>query len=116
MIKYFVEINDNHVVTNAICINNPGPLDDKSYIANVLKLEGNWIENTGLYENREIRAGVECTYDPEVNAFIRPSPFPSWTLDESYKWQPPIPEPESSEGEISYYWNEETLSWVKPEL
>ena len=66
-------------------------------------------------EGRPLRknfAGVGFTYDPVLDAFYAPEPYPSWGLDlETCLWMPPVPYPD--DGGI-YAWDEETLSWVKP--
>lgn len=54
-------------------------------------------------------AGIGYTYDEERDAFIAPSPAPSWVLNEqTLLWEPPIPKPDNG----LYSWNEETVSWV----
>jgi hypothetical protein len=52
-------------------------------------------------------AGVGDTYNQELNAFISPQPYPSWTLN-GVNWEAPIPQPGDN-----YYWNEETLNWIE---
>ena len=62
--------------------------------------------------NNNIRkqyAGIGFTYDSEADVFIAPQPYPSWSLDENFDWQPPTPRPE---GEL-WSWDEATLSWVE---
>ena len=54
-------------------------------------------------------AGGGNTYDPVADAFYDSQPFPSWSLDENYLWQPPTPRPD---GEGPYHWDEDTTSWV----
>lgn len=55
-------------------------------------------------------AGIGDTYDAVRDAFIPPSPFPSWILDEATcQWQAPVPYPTD---DIIYGWDEETTSWV----
>jgi hypothetical protein len=54
-------------------------------------------------------AGIGYSYDEARDAFISPKPYDSWILDEdTCLWNAPIPRPE---GNILYFWNEETLSW-----
>lgn len=60
---------------------------------------------------RKNYAGVGFTYDPILDAFIPPKPFPSWVLDEqTCLWNAPIPYP----GDLThpYLWDEDTESWV----
>lgn len=60
---------------------------------------------------RKNYAAVGYTYDRELDAFIAPKPFDSWTLnEETCLWEAPSPYP--SDGEI-YDWDEETTSWVE---
>jgi hypothetical protein len=42
--------------------------------------------------------------DAVADVFIIPQPYPSWSLDENFDWQPPTPRPEG----FNWYWNEET--------
>jgi hypothetical protein len=73
--------------------------------------------NTPLRKNY---AGIGFIYRKDLDAFIPPQPFPSWTLDEDAGiWNPPIPAP--TEGHA--FWNEEayqadtsdpkTAGWVQ---
>ena len=53
-------------------------------------------------------AGIGDFYDANADVFISPQPYPSWSLDENYDWQPPTPIPEDG---IMYIWDELSLSW-----
>lgn len=67
-------------------------------------------------EGRPLRknyAGIGYTYDAERDAFIPPSPFPSWTLNEdTCLWEAPTAKPD--DGKL-YLWDEATLAWVEVE-
>ena len=101
-------------------------------VAEVLVIEQDVI-NTGLFgepslwvqtsynttggqhpEGRPLRknyAGIGYTYDPVRDAFIPPSPFPSWTLNEdTCLWDAPTPRPDDGK---PYAWDEATLAWVE---
>lgn len=86
------EIQDNIVVQI---------IEGSSYWANE-KLEGTWIDIDGF------NIGLGYTYLPDVNKFIAPQPFSSWSLNSEYIWQPPIAYP--NDGKI-YNWNEDNLNW-----
>lgn len=59
---------------------------------------------------RKNYAGIGYTYDPVLDAFIPPKPYPSWVLNtETGLWQAPIPYPDDGR---TYYWDEATQSWV----
>ena len=54
-------------------------------------------------------AGIGFTYDETRDAFIPPTPYPSWVLDEdTCLWVAPIAHP--AEGD--HVWDEETGDWV----
>ena len=60
---------------------------------------------------RKNYAGIGFTYNRELDAFIPPKPYNSWTLNEtSCLWEAPTPKPD--DGNL-YNWNEETVSWVE---
>jgi hypothetical protein len=64
--------------------------------------------------NHKIRkqyAGVGFTYDENADVFIAPQPYPSWSLNENFDWQPPTPMPD----EGRYIWDEDTLNWIEIE-
>ena len=59
-------------------------------------------------------AGIGYRYDTDLDAFIPPQPFPSWTLDEAtFQWAAPVPYPD--DGEL-YVWDENLLNWTPATL
>jgi len=79
---------------------------------------GQWLQTSynthgGQHpEGRPLRknyAGVGYTYDAVRDAFIPPSPFASWLLnDDTCLWEAPVAMPADGK---SYEWNEATTSW-----
>ena len=67
-----------------------------------------WIQTSYNNNIRKQYAGKGFTYDKTNDVFIKPQPFPSWTLDASFDWQPPTAM--SDDGKV-YIWNEDTTSW-----
>lgn len=65
---------------------------------------------TSYNDNIRFRyAGIGYIYNENLDAFITPQPFLSWTLNEvTTEWDAPIPMPDSR----SHYWNEQNLEWV----
>jgi hypothetical protein len=53
-------------------------------------------------------AGIGYTYDDQADVFCPPQPYPSWTLDEQWNWQPPTPYPDDGG---MYTWDENTQTW-----
>ena len=76
------------------------------------ELDGTWIK-TYKYNSDKNYAGIGWTYHPDKDNFSSPQPYPSWTLDDSCHWQPPVPHPNDNK---SYTWNEETQSWDEDDL
>ena len=55
-------------------------------------------------------AGIGYTYRADIDAFVAPKPYPSWTLDTNAQWQAPVAMP--TDGKI-YSWDEATQAWVE---
>lgn len=65
-------------------------------------------DGPGLRKNY---AGIGYSYDPVLDAFIPPQPYPSWSLNtQTCLWDPPVPYPNDGK---TYIWDEDTLSWVE---
>jgi hypothetical protein len=61
---------------------------------------------------RKNYAGIGYTYDAGRDAFIPPTPYASWLLDESTcQWNPPTPYPSDVPEGTFYTWNEYNQSW-----
>jgi hypothetical protein len=61
---------------------------------------------------RKNYAGIGYTYQADIDAFVPPQPFPSWTLNLGAQWEPPVAMP--TDGKM-YSWDEDTASWVEHE-
>lgn len=60
---------------------------------------------------RKNYAGIGYSYDPVRDAFIPPTPFASWVLDEfSCTWNAPIAKPTDGK---QYYWDDALGNWVE---
>jgi hypothetical protein len=58
-------------------------------------------------------AGIGYKYDAELDAFISPQPYPSWTLSTTtFQWVAPVEYP--TDGGF-YTWDEETENWAAVE-
>jgi hypothetical protein len=59
---------------------------------------------------RKNYAGIGYRYDTERDAFIPPTPYPSWKLNEdTCLWDAPIPYPSDNK---QYIWNEAAQEWT----
>lgn len=55
-------------------------------------------------------AGIGMRYDPELDGFIYPQPFPSWVLDPLKGiYNAPVAMPDDGK---PYRWDESTLAWT----
>jgi hypothetical protein len=62
---------------------------------------------------RKNYAGLGYSYNTQLDAFIAPQPYPSWTLNEdTCLWEAPTPMPD--DGKL-YQWNESNLNWEEIE-
>jgi hypothetical protein len=58
-------------------------------------------------------AGKGYKYDAQFDAFIAPSPFPSWKLNyTTFQWEAPIVKPDDVEG-YDWLWSEYNKEWIQ---
>lgn len=104
---HFAEIDKNNIVLRVLVVDNSLEHRGADFLANDLGLGGKWIQTSYNNNFRKQYAGIGFTYNPDADVFIAPQPYASWSLDENYDWQPPIPKP--LEGH--WIWNEEAQEW-----
>lgn len=110
---HWAEIDETNTVLRVLVGDNNDPNGDEGYQWLIDNLGGTWVKtsyNAATNGFRKNFAGIGYTYDEELDAFIPPKPFRSWTLNEDTAlWEPPVAYP--TDGAL-YVWNEETTSWV----
>jgi hypothetical protein len=121
---HFAQI-ENNLVTQVIVVNNSDCLDEQGNESEAIGIQfctdllgGTWVQTSYNGNIRKNYAGIGFTYDETRDAFIAPTPFPSWILDENTcQWEAPIPYPEVVEGSTERYtWDEATVQWVLEEV
>jgi hypothetical protein len=123
---HFAKLDENNVVTQVIVVADKDTADvngvEKEYIGAAFceKLFGGTWKQTSYNSNfRKRYAGIGYTFNEDLDAFIPPKPYPSWTLNNlTANWVPPIPEPEDAGTGLPpklYMWNEENQSWDETE-
>jgi hypothetical protein len=111
---HFAQLDENNLVTQVIVLSNAAvgesfPESESvgvSFIAEQLRLPGVWVQTSYNGTFRKQYAGIGYTYSAVDDVFIAPQPYPSWSLDDDFEWQPPIPKPEGD-----WVWNEAEGEW-----
>ena len=123
---HFAKLDENNVVTEVHVVANKDTSDangvEKEYIGQAFleKLFGGTWKQTSYNGNiRKNYAGIGYTYNADIDAFVPPKPFASWTLNnDTAQWEAPTPMPaDAGTGEPPkmYSWDEATTSWVEVE-
>ncbi len=116
---HFAQLDENNVVTQVIVVhNNDCMLDGEEnetigilFCKSLFGQDTRWKQTSYNANIRKNYAGVGYTYDKNRDAFIPPSPYPSWVLNETTcRWDAPVPMPQDGK---AYYWDEATVSWVE---
>jgi hypothetical protein len=116
--SHWAELDENNVVIRVTVGDNNDPNGDEGYQWLIDNLGGTWVQTSINNNFRKKFAGEGDTYDEELDGFIPPKPFESWTFNsESWTWEPPVPQPEDYNFmKINYGWKESTQEWVvKPD-
>jgi len=140
--NHYAKIDDNNIVVQVIAltdqkITNPETNEvDVSYGKTFCNenYSGRWIDTCVLnivhdectLEQCRKYARIGDTYDEAQDAFIPPQPYPSWTLNDHFEWEPPIAAPNVERSEVpadkSYEWDEDayqadnTTGWKQVDL
>ena len=112
---HFAKI-ENGFVTQVIVVNNQDTSDEngveQEHIGAAFCEQlfgGTWKQTSYNGNIRKNYAGIGYTYNADIDAFVPPQPFPSWTLNETTaRWDAPVTRPD--DGDI-YIWNEEQQTW-----
>ena len=107
---HYAFLDENNVVTEVIVGIDETELieglDTETWYGN---FRGQTCKRTSYNGNiRKQYAGIGYSYDAFNDVFIAPQPYPSWSLDNYFNWQPPTLKPEG----INWYWSEESLEWI----
>lgn len=115
---HFAQLDEHNIVLQVIVVNNetienlPFPESEPIGVAfcqSLLGADTIW-KQTSYNNNFRVRyAGIGYIYDPTLDAFIPPKPYPSWLLNTTTcDWQAPVPYPNDGN---RYKWDETTQSW-----
>lgn len=109
--SHFAELDTSNTVLRVI-VGSTDMTDADGWQWVLRTMGGSWVQTSYNATIRKNYAGVGYTYDPVLDAFYAPQPFPSWSLDAKCHWQPPTPMPMDNK---RYQWDESTLTWIEIE-
>jgi hypothetical protein len=112
---HFAKLDENnivlevHLVANTALDTNNEEQSGIEFLTNWSGGHTNWKQTSYNNNIRKQYAASGFSYDPIADVFIAPQPYPSWSLNENFDWQPPTPRPDVD----VCYWDEASLSWVE---
>jgi hypothetical protein len=115
---HFAKLDENNMVTQVIVVSNKDTSDadgvEKEYIGIAFcerLFGGKWKQTSYNGNFRKNYAGIGYTYNPDIDGFVPPQPYPSWVLNNvTAQWEAPVPMPQDDD---FYLWNEGSQSWDK---
>jgi hypothetical protein len=131
--SHFAQLDENNVVTQVIVVGNDDITDANgneveeigvAFCKKLLGADTNWKQTSYNSSMRVRYAGIGYSYNAELDAFVAPQPYASWTLDSgTADWVSPLgAAPALTDAEVeagSYYrWDEDayqadnTTGWV----
>lgn len=112
---YFAEINESGFVVQVVAVANevlamPDGTENEQAGKDVLRGHGSgeWLKTSFNGRIRKNFAGVGFSYDRELDAFIPPQPFPSWSLNAATcQWEASVPM-----SATPAQWDENQQAWI----
>ena len=108
---HYAFLDSNNIVTEVIVgrDEDEGGIDWEQHYG---EFRGQACKRTSYHGNiRKNYAGIGYTYDANLDAFIPPKPFTSWTLNvTTCLWESPTPRPTDNK---MYRWDEDATSWIE---
>jgi hypothetical protein len=106
---HFAELDSSNIVLRVVVIPNEHEVDGENW-CNQFFGGGTWRQTSYNASIRKNFAGVGYTYDPALDAFIPPQPYPSWIFDTATcQWKAPVDMPNDGN---QYFWNEVGQEWM----
>lgn len=118
---HFAKLDDNNNVIDIFVVANEDILDEEGneseeigiqFLKRLFDADGKFVQTSYNFNFRGSYAQIDGHYDPDLDAFFHPQPFPSWSKNaESLRWEAPVPcpEPINEYGRMS--WDEENQIW-----
>ena len=113
---HFAQIDENNIVINVLSVPDEQEHRGEEYLSVNLGLGGRWIQTSYNSNIRKMFAGIGYLYNEELDIFLPPKPYPSWTIDAvKQEWVAPKEVPEDIPG-TGLSWDEENQTWVRENL
>ena len=112
---YFAKLGVGDVVEKVVVVSDDIAISEQggiNFLYDLFKTNDVWKQTYIDGSKRQHYAGVGGRYDKDSDIFTPVKPYPSWTLNANFAWEPPVSLPEDAD-EVSYYWNELTKDWDK---
>ena len=123
---HFAELNSSNKVLRVVVISNDdveangGELSSEAetFVASIVphSEDGTAWKQTSYNNNfRKQYAGIGDTFDSSKDKFIKPQPFPSWSLDSNDDWEAPVTYPTITEIDsnlVIITWDEDNQKWL----
>ena len=123
---HFAELNSSNKVLQVIVISNEDVAANggdesaqaETFVASIVPYGTGgvaWKQTSYNNNFRKQYAGIGDTFDASKNKFIKPKPFPSWSLDSNDDWQSPVTFPSVIEIDsvmIFISWDEDNQKWL----
>ena len=113
---------ENNIVTEVVVVDNDNILDDDgnesesagiAFLQNLFGADTVWKQTSFNANFRVKYAGIGDTYRADLDAFIEPCPFASFTFNETtFVWDPPTPRPPDT-STTTFIWDEDNQQWVE---
>ena len=117
---HFAKLDENNMVLEVNVVNNddiqnlPFPESEQVGIDFLTAWSGgyaNWKQTSYNANFRKNYAGIGFAYRQDLDAFISPSPYPSWVLNEdTAQWEAPVAMPNDGN---RYSWDEDNQQWIE---
>jgi hypothetical protein len=115
---HFAKLDSNNNVLEVLVVKNDvitvnGSESEQAGIDFLTDLTGHssWKQTSYNNNSRKRFAGIGYQYRENLDAFIPPKPFASWTLNESTcDWEAPVAYPTDGK---DYLWQESNRSWIE---
>jgi len=123
---HFAELNSSNEVLRVVVISNDdvaangGDLhaDAEAFVKTIVPYSTGgtaWKQTSYNHNFRKQYAGIGDTFDASKNKFIKPKPFPSWSLDSNDDWEAPVTYPTVTEidsEKLFINWDEANQKWL----